>query len=653
VAVPDTTKFPGVDYYKLAMQDYRELLHPDLPGETYLWGYADATNPNLERPVSQYLGPAFLTQRGRPARITHINRLPPRHPLPVDHTLMGAEWGQPENRAVVHLHGGLTPWTSDGGPYAWSTPGNEIHGVDWQPGDYLYPNNQSARLLWYHDHAVGITRLNAYVGLAGPYLIADSAEAGLVGRVGAIPDAQIPLVIQDKTFVPKDVEEQDPTWEWGKPGDLWYPHVYEPNIFLGGIPNPKGRWDWGTTFTPPSQGTLPLPRPACEVPEAFFDTIVVNGAVYPYLEVEPRRYRFRVLNGSQARFYNLQLYVADYTRTEANLSKAGPAFIQIGTEGGFLPAPVVLNKPPVPTPLTGVETANPDGPFNLLLSPAERADLIIDFRGFEGATLILYNDAPAPFPGGDSRNDYFTGDADQTSTGGAPATRPGHGPNTRTLMQIRVKSGPHISGEPNFNQTLEMLQAALPIAFSESQPPLLWNDVGTYVEGNGKTLNEDFDDYGRLIQRLGTTNSLSLNNQGLNTWGLGFMDPVTEIAHNGETQIWNIFNLTGDTHPVHFHLVNVQVISRAPFDAVTPDFTSIGAARPPDPNELGWKETVRMNPGEVTTVIMQFNAPDPAVIQPWIQFATSPRTGGYEYVWHCHILDHEEHDMMRSLVVMP
>jgi spore coat protein A len=547
----------------------------------------------------------------------------------------------------------LTPWTSDGGPYAWSTPGNEIHGVDWQPGDYLYPNNQSARLLWYHDHAVGITRLNAYVGLAGPYLIADSAEAGLVGRVGAIPDAQIPLVIQDKTFVPKDVEEQDPTWEWGKPGDLWYPHVYEPNIFLGGIPNPKGRWDWGTTFTPPSQGTLPLPRPACEVPEAFFDTIVVNGAVYPYLEVEPRRYRFRILNGSQARFYNLQLYVADYTRTEANLSKAGPAFIQIGTEGGFLPAPVVLNKPPVPTPLTGVETANPDGPFNLLLSPAERADLIIDFRGFEGATLILYNDAPAPFPGGDSRNDYFTGDADQTSTGGAPATRPGHGPNTRTLMQIRVKSGPHISGEPNFNQTLEMLQAALPIAFSESQPPLLWNDVGTYVEGNGKTLNEDFDDYGRLIQRLGTTNSLSLNNQGLNTWGLGFMDPVTEIAHNGETQIWNIFNLTGDTHPVHFHLVNVLVISRAPFDAVTPDFTSIGAARPPDPNELGWKETVRMNPGEVTTVIMQFNAPDPAVIQPWIQFATSPRTGGYEYVWHCHILDHEEHDMMRSLVVMP
>jgi len=653
VAAPDTTKFPGVDYYKIAMQAYRELLHPDLPDGTHLWGYADATNPEVKNPVNKYLGPAIVAQNGRPVRITHVNSLPPKHPLPVDHTIMGAQCGQPENRAVVHLHGGLVPWTSDGGPFAWSTPGNKTHGVDWQPGDFLYPNDQSARLVWYHDHALGMTRLNAYVGLAAPYLITDSVEAGLVSSVGPIPDAQIPLAIQDKGFVPKNIEDEDPTWKWGKPGDLWYPHVYEPNIFLGGTPNPRGRWDWGPTVTPPAEGTLSLPKPACVVPEAFFDTILVNGAVYPYLQVEPRRYRFRILNGSQARFYNLQLYVADSTGKEANLAKAGPAFIQIATEGGFLPAPVVLNDPPVPTPLVGVETANPDGPFNLLLAPAERADLIIDFKGFEGATLILYSDAPAPFPGGDSRNDYFTGDSDQTGSGGAPRTKAGYGPNTRTLMQMRVKNGPHISGEPDFGQTLTMLRAALPIAFSESQPPLLSNDVGSYVAGDGKTLNEDFDDYGRLIQRLGTTTSLSLNNQGLNTYGLAFTDPVTETANNGDIQIWNIFNLTGDTHPIHFHLVNVQVISRAPFDAMTPDFTKIGTAFSPDPNELGWKETVRMNPGEVTTVIMQFNAPNPAVVTPWVKFATSPRTGGYEYVWHCHILEHEEHDMMRNLVVNP
>ncbi len=238
------------------------------------------------------------------------------------------------------------------------------------------------------------------------------------------------------------------------------------------------------------------------------------------------------------------------------------------------------------------------------------------------------------------------------SSGGAPPTKAGHGPNTRTLMQIRVKNGPHIAGEPDFGQTLSMLQVALPNAFTDSQPSLLGDVVGSYVP-EGKTLNEDFDDYGRLIQRLGTTTSLSTNNQGLSTYGLGFTDPITERANNGEIQVWNIFNLTGDTHPIHFHLVNVQVISRAPFDAVKPDFTSIGPAFPPDDNELGWKETVRMNPGEVTTVIMKFNAPDPAVVQPWVKFATSPRTGGYEYVWHCHILEHEEHDMMRNLVVNP
>jgi spore coat protein A len=369
--------------------------------------------------------------------------------------------------------------------------------------------------------------------------------------------------------------------------------------------------------------------------------------------VQPRRYRFQILNGSQARFYNLQLYVADSTDKEANLKAAGPAFIQIGTEGGFLPAPVVLNNPPLPTPLDSEGNADFTKPFNLLLAPAERADVIIDFRGFEGKKLMLYSDTPAPFPSGDPRNDYFTGDPDQTASGGAPSTKPGFGPNTRTLLQIRVATGP-VSTEPDFTTALNLLNTGLPAAFANTQPPLLSNQVGQYVPGLGKTLNEDFDNYGRLLQRLGTTDQNGLNNQGLPTWGRGYMDlPITEAPNNGETQVWNIFNLTGDTHPIHFHLVNVQVISRAPFDEETPDFTAIGTPRPPDSNELGWKETVRMNPGEVTTVIMQFDAPNPRVVQPWVQFATSPRTGGYEYVWHCHILEHEEHDMMRSVVVNP
>jgi len=291
--------------------------------------------------------------------------------------------------------------------------------------------------------------------------------------------------------------------------------------------------------------------------------------------------------------------------------------------------------------------------YTLLLAPAERADIVIDFSNVPaGAKLILYNDAPAPFPGGDVRNDYFTGDPDQSDFGGAPATLPGFGPNSRTLLQFRVVP---LVGRPDpldFASTLAALETALPIAFNTSQSALLSNALGLYVAGSGKTLNEDFDDYGRLIQRIGTTDQNGFNNQGLATWGRGFMDPVTETANNGEIQTWNIFNLTGDTHPIHFHLVNVQVISRAQFDfsdPANPVFAPLpGTDRPPDANELGWKETVRMNPGEVTTVRMQFNAPPPPS---WVAVKTSPRTGGSEYVWHCHILEHEEHDMMRSLVV--
>jgi spore coat protein A, manganese oxidase len=640
LASPDTTSYPGADSYTIIMQQYGERLHPDLPSATRLWGYADGTNPR-QAPTNRYLGPVIVAQRNRPVRVRYVNSLPPKHPLPVDNTLMGAESDQPENRAAVHLHGGLVPWTSDGGPFAWTTPGNKVHGVNWQPGDFLYPNNQSARLLWYHDHALGITRLNAYAGLASAYIIRDTDEQDLIAS-GIIPSLEIPLIIQDKTFVAKNISTIDPTWKWGKAGDLWYPHIYENT-------GDTARWDLGSDDDPPAVGTQPLPAVSC-VPEAFLDTTLVNGACYPYLNVEPKRYRFRILNGANARFYNLQLYYADATGKEADLTRGGPPFIQIGTEGGFLPSPVVLNNPPLQSPLLADGSADVTAPFNLLLAPAERADVIIDFSAVRvGSKLILYSDTPAPFPSGDVRNDYFTGDPDETAFGGAPTTQEGFGPNTRTLMQFRVVP---LSGSPDpydFAASLCLLNRALPIAYANQQPRDL---DATGLVPLGKTLNEDFDNYGRLIQRLGTTDQSDTNNQGLPTWGRDFVAaPVTETASQGETQVWNIFNLTGDTHPIHFHLVNVQVISRAPFDAETPDFKAIGGERPPDVNERGWKETVRMNPGEVTKVIMQFNAPDPRIVQPWATLRTSPRTGGYEYVWHCHILEHEEHDMMRPLVV--
>jgi spore coat protein A len=191
------------------------------------------------------------------------------------------------------------------------------------------------------------------------------------------------------------------------------------------------------------------------------------------------------------------------------------------------------------------------------------------------------------------------------------------------------------------------------------QPALLFNNGSPSVPGfpysgtvnRQLTLNEDFDEYGRLIQTLGTTTSLSQDNQGLNTWGLPYTAATTENPAASAIEVWQLYNLTGDTHPIHFHLVNVQIIQRQAFtgdpaSGITLDLIN-GPIRP-DANEIGWKETVRMNPGEVTTLIMQFNLP---TLPASMGNPLSPRTGGHEYVWHCHILEHEEHDMMRPLVV--
>ena len=164
------------------------------------------------------------------------------------------------------------------------------------------------------------------------------------------------------------------------------------------------------------------------------------------------------------------------------------------------------------------------------------------------------------------------------------------------------------------------------------------------------TLNEDFDDNGRLIQTIGTFTQNGFNKQGLPTWGLPYMSPVTENPSAGAVEVWQIMNLTGDTHPIHFHLVNVQLIQRQPFEGDPNGWNYSGSPMPPDADEIGWKDTVRMNPGEITTVIMKFDLPDLPTAA--MRKAVCPRTGGHEYVWHCHILEHEEHDMMRPLIVI-
>jgi FtsP/CotA-like multicopper oxidase with cupredoxin domain len=776
IATPNTVLFPGSDYYEIGLRDYNQKMHTSLPA-TKLRGYYQKNVP-LAQQVSQYLGPLILAAKNRPVRVKFTNELGAGAAgnlfLPVDTTVMGAGMGPDgtnytQNRATLHHHGGAPPWISDGTAHQWITPAAELatlkQGLDVvnvpdmpAPGagsqTFYWPNQMSGRLMFYHDHAYGITRLNVYAGEAAGYLLVDPTEenalkaAGVPGTVGTTPDLArlIPLVIQDKTFVAdattptaapaRRTAVTDPLWDpvkWGAGGSLWFPHVYQPNQSgVGGGMNPVGRWDYGPWMWPPIPNLAPLPHPSI-VPEAFMDTPVVNGTAYPYASVHPRPYRLRILNACNDRFLNLQLYVADVNNLkEVRMVPAdgrvyvvkgqnvkvpfdgraggvpdprttGPKMIQIGTEGGLLPAVVTLPNRPVDfdydrksMTFGGVRNypLPPDYPevgYTLLLGPAERADVIVDFSAFPGKKLILYSDAPTPMPFFDPRYDFYAGNPDFTANGGAPSTKAGWGPNTRTIMQFRVAN---IAPVP-FNPA--PLQAALPGIFAASQdPPIVplgvygdntlyggiinqgidWDPFqwqGTTFAGYrvfSKAVAEDFDPvYGRMNALLGTERS-SIDPQGQQTLGLEFIKPATEVLTEVPndpfgTQIWMVVHNGVDTHPIHFHLLNVQVVNRVDW---------AGVVKPPDPNALGWKETVRMNPLESVFLAVRPKKPAglpfavPTSVRPLdvTMMPTGPLGSAYDkannpnplfdydwqYVWHCHILGHEENDMMRPLVLV-
>jgi spore coat protein A len=659
VAAPDAFAAPvtGVTHYSLAANQYQDVLHPAL-GPTNLWGYNPLNALGGGIQPQRHLGGIIVAQRGVPIQLTVTNNLPPKHILPVDVSANMPDaamkfMGNGHNAITVHLHGGLVPWISDGGPDTWFTPtgqygmsaqfgGTNIYrllnpGLLPGQGEYYYPNDQSARMMWYHDHAHDITRLNAYAGIATAYIIRDAFEGNL--RSLGLPDFvenggyELPIVIQEKIFVGANILTVDPTWTGPTtPGSLWYPHIYE-----------KTRW--GLKGNKPGTGSptnTPPPDPSI-IPEMFGDTMLANGTVYPQATVEARRYRVRLLNATQARFLNLQLYVDDGSVDSITLNPAtlaptnvkGPDFFVLGTEGGFLANPVVVpgNVPFNPVTMTG----------SLVTAPAERWDMIIDFTGFAGKQIVMYNDAPAPFPMGDPRNDYFPGAPKTQPT----ITQPGFGPNTRQIMRFNVV--PAISADPPLaittgtSMTAGIDPALVPFGANLVVGGALQLPPGIPVRR--LTLNETFDAYGRLIQLLGTDLTPTKNAA---TFGRAYMDVPTETPLAGTTEVWEILNLTADTHPMHFHLVNVQVLGRQPFKTNyaggLPSYT--GPATPPEPTENGWKETVKCPPGQVTTVIMKFALPTVPFSVP-----TSPK-GGHEYVWHCHILEHEEHDMMRPLLVL-
>ena len=905
IAVPDTTTYPGTDYYEIALVQYREKFSSSMPGPgTLLRGYVqlstsvvpgkhvDLSNANLDptkadTPIADYfgvddphyLGPTIVAKKDRPTRVLFRNLLPTGKGgdlfLPVDTTLMGSGEGPDameldandvpmdmaedqgtvtdgvrnpmcsqdpkpetcysENRATVHLHGGITPWISDGTPHQWTTPSGEAtnypKGVSVQnvpdmpdPGPgaetFFYTNQQSARLLFYHDHAWGITRLNVYAGQAAPYLITDDTEQKLIGPGGALEGVDMgnsglghSLTIEDKTFVPSKavMDQVDPTWnydQWGGEGNLWVPHVYMPAQNPGSATgvSPFGRWMYGPWFWPPStnqkyppianpyydENCDPDVEPFCEPPqipstpnvsvgmEAFNDTPIVNGTAYPKTTVDPKAYRYRILNAANDRSWNLSWFVADPTTgtlsevalkkseveaaqsdpvvqptVDQELSPKGPAWIQIGNDSGFLPAPAVMPAQDVTyiTDPTRFDVGNLDQ-HSLLLAPAERADVIVDFSQYRGKTLILYNDAPAAVPARVPGYDYYTNGPDQTPVG-APTTLPGYGPNTRTIMQVKVSNAaPAVAFDrPNTtNDKMGALEAAFAHhedgsgVFESGQHPVIVgqqaynsaygsNFVGTGDCSAPTNPSAKCDGFARINQQGGMpfkfdtlsgnqisiplepkgihdeTNAVSFDPYGRMTAQLGveaqgatpllqniilypYVNPATEVldatnatssldverisTNDDGTQIWKITHNGVDTHPIHWHLYDVQLINRVTWDNII---------IPPDPNELGWKDTIRVSPLEDTYVAVRpilptipWGVPDSKrPLNPMMPIGAKGSVPGqvgsagieagfnntdvdgnpiapivnevvnfnWEYVWHCHILSHEEMDMMR------
>jgi spore coat protein A len=458
-------------FYRVKMHAIAAKLHRDLP-PTHLWSYGGSVP-----------GVMFETLSGQGMLVEWANDLPANHFLPIDHSLHGAGRELPEARSVVHLHGGKTPPEHDGYPEDWYSPG--------QSRVYHYPNQQDAALLWYHDHAMGINRLNIYAGLLGLHVIRDPQERSLQLPQGPY---EVPLVLFDRHLRPD--------------GELSYPISSDPDH------------PW--------------------ISEVLGEVPLVNGKIFPYLEVEPRKYRFRVLNAANGRLYRL-FFPED---VEVH---------QIGTDQGLLAAPVPIKK--------------------LLLSPAERADLIVDFSSHRGRRIVLADDA-------------------------------------FELMEFRVGANPVVD------------PSAMPAALR----PVQQIPESSAVNKRWLTL----DDMNQGMAAAAPM-AMMLNKT---PWHM----PITEKAVLGTTEIWELANLTDDVHPIHVHLVRFQILDRRPFSVSeyqrTGTLRYVRPVEPPDSNESGWKDTVRVNPQTVTRIIVPFEG----------------YTG--RYVWHCHNLEHEDNEMMRPYEVI-
>jgi len=583
----------GIDRYAIAVRQFLQQILPAGMPATTVWSYGSA----VHRGTFNY--PSFTVEArvDRPVRVAWINGLVDGsgrylpHLLPVDPTL---HWANPPGGTdgrdmhptftstpgpytgpvpfVTHLHGGHNAEESDGYPEAWYLP--LAHNIPagyarvgsfyeefkaksqakwhqaWPPGTavFQYQNDERASTLWFHDHTLGMTRANVYAGPAGFYLLrggsSDLPEGVLPGPAPRLGDApgtryyEIPLAVQDRSF--------------NADGSLFYPASRE---FFDGFSGPYI----------PSSDISPIWNA-----EFFGNTMVVNGRTWPVLSVEPRRYRFRLLNGCNSRFLILKI-VSDALASRP--ATAAVPFWQIGSEGGFLPNPVRLDQ--------------------LLMSPAERADVIVDFTGVpEGTELFLINEGPdEPFGGGAPGVEFEA--ADPSTTG--------------QVMKLVV--GPLASTDTSVAPSQLTLPSFTPLGAATATRQVSLNEEDSAVlEGVGPREAE-----------LGT-----LDEAG-NPVILGWDHPITENPAFGATEVWEIHNFTEDAHPIHIHEVQFQVVDRQPFD---------GGPRPPESWEAGYKDTVIAYPEEITRVKALFDL------------------AGL-YVWHCHILEHEDNEMMRPYRVGP
>ena len=607
------------DLYEISMRQIARRILPEPLPMTTVWGYGPMS-ARARKAGLLHNAPSLTIEADwrRPVRVRWVNELTDTsgdclpHLLPVDPTL---HWANPPGGTagrdmrpaftptpgpyegpvpmVTHVHGAVGVGDeSDGYPEAWFLPASTTipagharegtwyeffraksatrFGVEWAPGSATsqYPNDQRASTLWYHDHTLGMTRLNVYAGPAGFYIVRGGPEgdsAVLDSRTGLpaifpgpAPKAndglttrktyyEIPLAIQDRTF------EAD--------GSLFYP---DSRAFFDGTTGPYI----------PEGDVSPIWNP-----EFFGSTIMVNGVTWPFLNAEQRRYRLRLLNGCNSRFL-----ILDFSQIP------GAQVWQIGSEGGFLAAPVDV-------------TSNHGG--HLLLGPAERADVILDLTAVPPGSYVLGNIGPdEPFGGGVPGVDFDPAD---------PGT-------TGQVMELRV--GPAVTPDVSTPPQFLVLPPVAPLAPTTTRRLALVEEMSMAPEHE--------EDPPPIAAVLATVDGAG--HWSTHMWG----DEVTENPAVGVTELWELFNTTADAHPMHVHDVLFQVVDRESIliDEETGTVAAAGGPRGPEPSEAGWKDTVIAYPGEVTRIRMRFME-------------------GGQFVWHCHIVEHEDNEMMRPMRIGP